>query len=111
MAHKDNDVPLLPQVRTFTIERQDDESGVSGTGVVLEGVVFSTGYTVAHWLKPSPRGSLSVWDSFDQFMRIHVLSHPINDTIIRWGDGDVWGKDDYPPHPGPFDVLHREEED
>ena len=43
-------------IRTFTVCRQSDESGISGEGVVIEGVTFATGHTVIHWLTPrSPR--------------------------------------------------------
>ena len=31
-------------IRTFTLCRQSDESGVSGEGVVIEGCVFATGH-------------------------------------------------------------------
>lgn len=106
MATSNTDAVLPPQQRSFSVERKSDESGVSGTGIVLEGCVFSTGYTVIHWLQPFPRGSVAVFDSFDQFMRVHVLSHPTNNAIIHWADGDVWMPEDYPPHPAAFDRLN-----
>ena len=49
---------LAPQgIRTFTVCRINDESGVSGTGVVIEGITLATGQCVVHWLYPTPRGS------------------------------------------------------
>src|SRR5256885_979339 len=39
-------------MRTFTLRREEDVSGVSGTGIVLEGTLFSTGVVVVHWLTP-----------------------------------------------------------
>src|SRR5206468_6485964 len=59
-------------MRRFVMHREHDASGVSGTGLVLEGVLFSTGVVVIHWLTPPPRGSISVFDSLDQFLDIHV---------------------------------------
>ena len=50
-------------IRTFTVCRQHDESGVSGDGVVIEGVNFATGHTVIHWLTPAPRGSIAFFDA------------------------------------------------
>ena len=47
-------------IETFTICRQNDESGVSGTGVVIEGVQYATGQVVLHWLTPVPRGSIAI---------------------------------------------------
>lgn len=85
---------MLPErapqgLRTFTLYRDEDVSGVSGTGIVVEGVVFSSGVTIVHWLTPPPRGSINIFDSFEQFMQIHVGSHPENRSVIEFGDGFV----------------------
>ena len=74
-------------MRRFTMRREFDVSGVSGTGIVLEGVHFSTGVVVIHWLTPPPRGSISVFDDIEQFFAIHVRPHPDNRTVLRWEDG------------------------
>ena len=75
-------------MRRFTMRREQDVSGVSGIGNVLEGVLFSTGIVVIHWLTPPPRGSISVFDSMDQFLAIHVLPHPENQTLLTYEDGE-----------------------
>jgi hypothetical protein len=75
-------------MRRFIMRREFDCSGVSGTGVVLEGVAFSTGVVVIHWLTPPPRGSISVFDSLDQFLAIHVRPHPTNRTLLEFEDGE-----------------------
>ena len=75
-------------MRRFTMGRQFDVSGVSGTGIVLEGVLFSTGVVVIHWLTPPPRGSISVFDSLEQFLSIHVRPHPDNLTVLTFEDGE-----------------------
>ncbi|MGI8683549.1 MAG: hypothetical protein ACR2MO_00335 [Acidimicrobiales bacterium] len=75
-------------MRRFTMRRDFDVSGVSGTGIVLEGVHFSTGVVVIHWLTPPPRGSISVFDDLEQFLSIHVRPHPDNCTVLRWEDGE-----------------------
>jgi hypothetical protein len=75
-------------MRRFTMRRQQDVSGVSGVGSVLEGVLFSTGVVVIHWLTPPPRGSISVFDSMEQFLSIHVLPHPENGTVMTYEDGE-----------------------
>jgi hypothetical protein len=75
-------------IRTFTACRQNDETGISGEGVVIEGATFATGHTVIHWLTPAPRGSIAFFDAFDDFIKIHVTSHPTNNTIITFEDGD-----------------------
>jgi hypothetical protein len=84
------DKQRAPQgMRTFVMRREFDVSGVSGTGTVVEGVQFSTGVVVVHWLTPPPRGSISVWDSIDQFLDIHVRPHPANRTVLEFDDGEV----------------------
>ena len=77
-------------MRSFTMERAFDVSGVSGTGIVLEGVQFSTGVVVIHWLTPPPRGSISMFDSLDQFLSIHVHPHPSNRAVLVFEDGEVF---------------------
>ncbi len=74
-------------IETFTICRQGDESGVSGTGVVIEGVQYATGQVVLHWLTPVPRGSIAIFESLNDFKKVHVSPHPDNKTIITWSDG------------------------
>jgi len=74
-------------IETLTICRQSDESSVSGTGVVIEGVQYATGQVVLHWLTPAPRGSIAIFESLEDFKRVHVNPHPGNKTIITWSDG------------------------
>jgi ATP-dependent Clp protease ATP-binding subunit ClpA len=76
-------------MKKFTVYRTNDVTGVSGTGVVLEGVLFSTGLVVVHWLTPPPRGSITIFDSLDQFLAIHIRSHPENGSVVTWEDGMV----------------------
>lgn len=54
-----------------------------------EGVVFSDGRCVLHWL--TAVGSISVFDSLEAMLKIH--GHPEYGTDIVWHDGDapqVW---------------------
>ena len=65
---------LAPEgIRTFTVARQYDESGVSGEGVVIEGVTLATGQCVVHWLYPPPRGGIAIFDSMNDFIKVHIL--------------------------------------
>lgn len=72
-------------MRTFTLTRGHDESGVSGTGVVLEGVEFTDGRVILEWTS-LPRSTV-VWDTFEEFWQIHVASHPTNDSLVWFSDG------------------------
>ena len=80
---------LAPRgIRTFTVCRQNDESGVSGTGVVVQGVVLASGWCVANWLYPPPIGSIAIFHSMDDFVKVHISSHVENSTIITFEDGE-----------------------
>ena len=51
---------LAPRgIETFTVCRQHDETGVSGEGVIIEGVVLGTGQCIVHWLYP-PHAEVSL---------------------------------------------------
>lgn len=40
-------------MRTFQLVRDVDETGISGTGVVAEGIEFSDGVVALRWLVPA----------------------------------------------------------
>lgn len=66
--------------KLFTLVRHIDESGVSGTGRVLDGVVFHTGQVVVCWrsdLNPERHGfsSLAIYPSWEAFLHVHVRPH------------------------------------
>jgi hypothetical protein len=86
---------LAPRgISSFTVYRQADETGVSGEGVVIEGVKMATGQCVVHWLYPPPRGGIAIFDSMSDFIKVHIEPHPANQTIITYQDGtkEVFGK-------------------
>ena len=88
---------LAPRgIRTFTVARQVDESGVSGTGVVIEGMMLWTGQCVIHWLYPPPRGGIAIFDSMNDFIKVHIEPHPSNKTILTYQDGEqeTFGEDE-----------------
>lgn len=77
--------------KMFHIVRNGDETGVSGTGRVLDGVVWPNGWVNIFWrtdLDIIRRGdsSINFYESFGAFERIHITSHPSNDTQIIWDD-------------------------
>ena len=80
---------LAPRgLRAFTVFRESDESGVSGGGVVIEGVELATGQCIVHWLYPPPRGGIAIFESMDDFIKVHIGPHPSNNTIITFQDGE-----------------------
>ena len=84
---KPNPRGSLPRgIETFTVCRQNDETGVSGTGVVIEGVQYATGQ-VASLVNAGSKGSIAIFESLNDFKKVHVSPHPDNKTIITWSDG------------------------
>ena len=65
--------------------RNNDESGVSGTGKVLEGAIFSNGSTVVYWTA-SEFNSFGIYKNFYEFYAIHIKSHPTNNTELRFDE-------------------------
>ena len=57
-------------MKTFTLERDIDVSGISGVGTVAEGIEFSTGKVAIHWIS-NDHHSTVVWDSIDSVIAIH----------------------------------------
>lgn len=53
----------------FQLQRDEDESGVSGTGVVAEGIKFTNGVCVVNWT--TPHRSLGIFDSVADLVAIH----------------------------------------
>lgn len=68
-------------MKYFKILREADESGVSGTGHVVNGVVFNDGTTVIRWL--TEMSSIAIYKSFEDFKAIHIDSHPQNETVVE----------------------------
>jgi hypothetical protein len=69
--------------RRFVLLRHKDESGISGTGIVAEGVQFSNGKCALSWL--TDVSSVAVYESLKDVLRIHGHS---GYTEVRWIDGD-----------------------
>lgn len=80
---------LAPRgIQSFTVYRTADETGVSGDGIVIEGVRLATGHCIIHWLYPPPRGGIAIFESMDDFIKVHIKPHPTNKTIITFADGE-----------------------
>lgn len=78
----------MNEPKLFSLVRNQDESGISGTGRVLDGVLFHNGQVVICWRSDlnSNGGvsSLGVYPSWEAFEKIHIKSHPENDTEVYW---------------------------
>jgi len=71
-------------VRKFNLYRAEDASGVSGTGVVTEGVEFSDGTCVMRWL--TSIASTGFYDNIVELVKIH--GHE-GRTVAVFEDGET----------------------
>lgn len=86
----------MSEPRLFTLTRLRDESGISGTGRVLDGVVFHTGQVVVCWRTDPSVGatgfsSLAVYPSWEAFVHVHVAPHPEGSADIQFLPDDPQG--------------------
>jgi hypothetical protein len=71
-------------MRRFHLQRDEDATGVSGCGVVAEGVQFTDGHCAMRWLTDT--ASTALYDSADDIERIH--GHE-GRTRVVWLDGET----------------------
>ena len=57
-------------MKRFFLERHEDISGVSGTGIVAEGIMFTDGTAVIHWIA-GEHHSIVVWPNISSVEIIH----------------------------------------
>jgi hypothetical protein len=65
--------------RTFELVRYRDLSGVSGTGVVAEGCVFTDGSVALRWRGTNP--ATAVWPDLESVLAVHGHHGA---TEVRW---------------------------
>ncbi|TDA67559.1 MAG: hypothetical protein D9V45_01480 [Chloroflexi bacterium] len=69
MARKQNQISSNSQMRRFVLIRVEDLTGVSGTGEVAEGTVFSSGLAVIHWLREPY--AMGVYQTLEDVISVH----------------------------------------
>jgi len=79
----------MNEPQLFTLTRHSDETGISGTGRILDGVIFHTGQVIVCWrtdLNPEQNGfsSLAIYATWEAFKHIHIDPHPASQTEIQF---------------------------
>jgi len=67
--------------KRFYLQRNEDVSGLSGTGIVAEGIEFINGLVALSWLSPHP--GVIVYPSMRQIEELH--GHE-GKTLVVWVD-------------------------
>jgi hypothetical protein len=66
-------------MKTFKLLRKEDATGISGTGIVAEGVQFSNGKCALSWLTEFT--SMAIYDDIGTLEKIHGHG---GKTVIEW---------------------------
>lgn len=82
-------------MRTFHLDRSTDHTGISGVGIVAEGVQFSDGAVAVRW--KGEHASVGVWASIRDVDAIHGHGGA---TEIVWGNRPIID-------PTPKDALRK----
>lgn len=73
-------VTYVGPVRTFSLQRDRDVSGVSGTGHVADGIEWSDGTVVLRWLTSTP--TTTMHENIRSVEKVHLHDGA---TRILWG--------------------------
>lgn len=73
--------------RTFTLVRNDDETGISGTGLIAVGVEFPSGICVIEWV--TKYQSIGVYPNIEELVLIH--GHH-GKTVVEWTEEPGYGR-------------------
>lgn len=68
-------------IRTFSLERDQDDTGVSGTGLVAVGALFPDGRVAVRWRTET--ASTTLFDSMDEMTKVHGHG---GKTRVVWDD-------------------------
>ena len=94
-------------MKLFELRRTEDESGISGTGTVAQGVIFDNGTCVLTWL--TEYTSVAVYANVETVIKIH--GHGGKTKMVQIADCDrervnpIWDSDAHGVYPTP-EWLH-----
>ena len=71
----------LSKMRRFVLDRDNDLTGTSGVGLVAEGIQFSNGQVVIHWLS-----QLEAVNVYGNALVLETLHGHGGGTKVRWMD-------------------------
>lgn len=71
--------------KTFAVYRDKDRKNISGTGIVIHGVVFEGGKTVVYW---NSSKCISIFDSYSKFEDVHLSNSEKHGSSVV-----IWSKD------------------
>jgi len=70
-------------LRRFNLRRLDDETGISGVGIVTEGIQFTDGSCAMRWMTST--SSVCFYKSIEDVIIIHGHG---GKTVVEWQDDE-----------------------
>jgi hypothetical protein len=70
-------------MRRFVLRRVEDVTGVSGPGVIAEGIEFARGRVVLDWRTATP--GTTIFDSIEDMLAVHGHA---GKTVVEWIDAN-----------------------
>jgi hypothetical protein len=74
----------VDKIKHFYLKRIEDESGISGTGIVARGVILPSGACVMEWL--TFHSSIALYKNIEDVEKIHGHN---GKTLVVLGDPEV----------------------
>ena len=79
--------------KAFTVYRITTEKNISGSGRIIDGIIFHTGQVVICWrtdIEGSKHGvsSIAIYKNWDEFSFLHIKSHPEYQTDVIFREID-----------------------
>lgn len=71
--------------RLFQVTRFKDGKSISGTGKVIQGVVFPDGKVVIQW--QTDNSSIAIFKNLEEFQRVHVKPNYEGENEFAWIEG------------------------
>jgi hypothetical protein len=73
----------IVEPKRFVLDREQDHTGVSGTGIVAEGILFSNGVVALNWISEFPTSVVFHHRGIESVEAVHGHGGA---TKIRWLD-------------------------
>lgn len=70
----------MEPLKEFYLERLEDETGISGTGIIARGVVLPSGQVVMEWLTFT--SSINIYHNINQVEEVHGHG---GKTLLKYG--------------------------
>lgn len=69
----------LPLFKNFVLVRSEDETGISGTGIVAVGIMFPSGEIFMEWTSP-----IKSHEHFHSVAELDALHGHKGKTVVQW---------------------------